>query len=279
MHSLASKASSLSCLIFCLLGVPTIAQSQVWEATQLGDSPIELRAYWEPLTDAVYNFDKNPLIRELKVAEEKKTWKSSDFQPFLPTNDAKLGDLWEVDPRKVLPILKQFHVGARSQLHHGSVASPGGWACLSSVGDNFAEVHFRIHAEFLLEGDGGTMKSSWFTPAQFQGRMTVDNIAKKVVAFQIGVPLQSANVDINLPIGADIGRIPRMELLGGKFPEPVNDGRRIAKEQIEKLLATKFYRFAEIDWYDLAEARALSIKTGKPLHVIALFGSLDDESC
>ncbi len=256
-----------------------VTDGQTWEAEQLGDATIDLDAYWEPMSDAVYEFDKKPQIRELKVATKRLTRRSSDFQPFLPEQTVQTGDAWQVDPELVVPILKQFHEGARAELHHGFVSAPGGWACLSALNDEFAEISFRIHAEFLLDGDGNSPDSSWFTPAQFKGRLLIDITSNQVVAFQMGVPSQSANVDINLPIGADIGRIPRMELVGGTFPEALQDAGQISDLESRQLLARKFYPFAEVDWLSLDEARAESLETGKPLHVIALFGSLDDESC
>ena len=255
------------------------ALGQTWKAGQLDDTTIELEAYWEPMTDAVYAFDEKPLIRELKVAEGRKTRRSSDFQPLVPVKDVETGDAWKVDPVQVVPILKQFHAGARAELHHGAVSAPGGWACLSALSDKFAEISFRIHAEFMLEGDGDFRTSSWFTPAQFKGRLVIERTSNKVVAFRIGVPSQSANVDINLPVGADIGRIPRIELVGGMFPDFPQGTRRLSDKESRKLLARKFYPFAEVDWLSLADARMQSLETGKPLHVIALFGSLDDESC
>ena len=255
------------------------ARSQTWEVGQLGHDTIDLKAYWEPMTDAVYGFDKKPLIRDLRAAEKRKTWRSSDFQPMMPPQSVKTGDVWKVDPERIVPLLKQFHSGAQAKLHHGAVSAPGGWACLSALDQQIAEIRFRVHAEFLLDGDGDFRTSSWFTPAQFQGRLRIDVNENKVIGFQMGVPLQSANVDINLPVGADIGRIPRMEIVGGSFPELPPGTSRISDENARKRLAQKFYRFAEINWLNLAEARGQSMKTGKPLHVIALFGSLGDESC
>jgi hypothetical protein len=76
----------------------------------------------------------------------------------------------------------------------------------------------------------------------------------------------------------DIGSIPRMELIGGTFPELPADARRLQGPSTRKL-ERAFYPFAAIDWLDLAEARKQSLATGKPLHVVLMFGSLPDESC
>jgi hypothetical protein len=113
--------------------------------------------------------------------------------------------------------------------------------------------------------------------------MVVDRRSGEVVAFEWKVPEQSANVDVNVADGggilADIGRTPEMELAGGTFPAFATDARQISEYEVDDALARAFYPFAEIEWLGLEEARAESRETGKPLHVIALFGSLLDESC
>ena len=80
------------------------------------------------------------------------------------------------------------------------------------------------------------------------------------------------------PVSCDIGRIPRLELSGGTFPDLVG-AATIGEPEADRLLARQFYPCAEIEWLELRAACAESRRTGKPLHVIALFGSLLDESC
>lgn len=113
--------------------------------------------------------------------------------------------------------------------------------------------------------------------------MVLDRKRAAVVAFELAVPPQSANVDVNIAVGegisADIGRVPRMSLTGGSFPTYAANAAQLPERAAQDLLARKFYPFAELEWLDLAAARAASLATGKPLHVVALFGSLMDESC
>ena len=251
----------------------------------LGDAALELRAAWEPVTDTVYKFDQRPLIQNLRPAAERMQHGAERFRPLLPTDPVAVGDTWRIDVEQVLPLLRQFHAGATAELHHDGgmgLGALGGWGCLRALGATHAEVAFRVHAEFLLEGDGRRGGSSWFTPAQFRGRLLLDRQRNELVGFELGVPAQSANVDINLAEGdgvvCDIGRIPCMDLRGGEFPT-WTPATAIPEREAADRLARRFYPLAEIDWLELPAARAESVRTGKPLHVIALFGSLADESC
>jgi hypothetical protein len=146
-----------------------------------------------------------------------------------------------------------------------------------------AEIVLRAHGEFLIAGDGTENRSSWFTPAQFRGRLSLDRKSGRVVAFELGVPRSRANVDINLaePPGttADIGSVPRLELAGGAFPKPDESAAQISEHEAARILERRFYPLAELEWLDLPAARAASVASGKPLHVVMLFGSLLDESC
>lgn len=87
-------------------------------------------------------------------------------------------------------------------------------------------------------------------------------------------------------VEADIGFVPRLEL--------VANGERLAADgelsreawttrldagRAERLLAERFYAFATIDWLPFDAAVREAAASGRPLHVVALFGTLDDESC
>jgi len=52
-----------------------------------------------------------------------------------------------------------------------------------------------------------------------------------------------------------------------------------AEAEMNAALAQQFYRFKRIQWIEFGRAAALARTTGKPLHVISLEGTLDDESC
>lgn len=248
---------------------------------------LELRATWQPLTDTVYGFEKKfALVRELAPAAERAAYGVERFRALLPAQPVAVGDTWRIDVEDVLPFLRQFHAGATADLHHdggSGVSAPGAWACLRLCDADFAELRFRVHADFLIAGDGSRGKSSWFTPAQFRGRLLIDRRRAAVAAFELAVPQQSANVDVNIADGGgvicDIGRVPAMALSGGDWPALPAAAPQLGEVEVDELLAKKFYPLAAIDWLDLPAARAASLATGKPLHVVALFGSLLDESC
>lgn len=254
------------------------------EATANGDPSIELRAYWEPLTDTLYHFDRRCAICQgWKPAVERKSYSDEDFRPFLPPAEASLGDTWALHPRDFVPFLRQIHPGATHSLHHGNGVR-GAWACLRSRGPERAEVMMRVHAEFVLEGTGMPGQSSFLTPAQFEGRLVFDPRTGVVHAFRLALPDHGANVDLNIlseqGVSVDIGRIPRLELVGGEaLPDAIAGADEISLAEARGRLERKFYRFAEIEWRTLEEGVVRSKATGRPLHVVMLFGALTSESC
>jgi hypothetical protein len=255
------------------------------------ETGLEVTAYWEPFAESRGKFAETwDELRTLQPAHATKTYAAEDFRAFLAREQTAVGEVWELDGERLLPFLKQFHAGATLQLHHGFVAAPGAFACLRARDDRYDEVVFRLHAEFLLS-DG----KSFYTPAQFAGRVLFDRAAKRVSYFRCHLPPRNTNVDVNRfqppkdgkdtggppMLMADIGYAPRMELVGGD--EPLANGFRgkeaIEPKAAEQKLARRFYKFSEIHWLPWDEAVAESVRTGKPLHVVALFGALDDESC
>lgn len=249
---------------------------------------LELTATWEPFRDSVYGFGKRfALVRELAPAKRKQTFDAVDFRRLLPPRAVRVGDVWKVEVAHVLPFLKQLHRGATGQLHHGGgqagITAPGAWACLRALSETHAEIVLRVHADFLIDGDGTRGRSSWLTPAQFRGRLRIDRRERRAIAFELALPDQSANVDLNIKQArgyiADIGRIPRMEVRSRSLRDDVPFDRQITLAEARQKLRRQFYPFARVEWLELEAAWKRVKATGKPLHVIALFGSLTDESC
>jgi hypothetical protein len=248
---------------------------------------LELTARWERLTDTVYRFEhEHALIRDLAPADPIERHDAARFDALLPKKPVAVGEVWPVDVDAALPFLRQLHAGATRELHHdfgAGLAAQGGFACLRALDDAHAEIVLRLHADFRIAGDGTLGATSWFTPSQFRGRIAIDRRRGEIIGFELAVPSASANVDVNVAIDgnvtADIGRVPRMEVAGGEFPELAADAAQIAVATADQALARALYPFAAIEWLDLETARAESRESGKPLHVIALFGSLMDESC
>ncbi len=257
------------------------------------DDAVELTAVWEPIAESVYGtHTRYPQLQDLKPARSTAPYEASVFAPFLPPETAVVGETWKIDADAALPLLRQLHEGATTRLHHGFGASPGAWACLRAVDGDRAEVLFRVHAEFVLVPGDDLGSTSWLTPAQFEGRLVVDRVRGAVEHVRLHLPPRNgSNFDVNLPMNpdpeaaaggriiADIGFIPRMELFSDEEAPAIAYTEEIPIDDARLKLARRFYRFAEIEWRTLPEALAEAQTRGIPLHIVALFGALDDESC
>lgn len=254
---------------------------------------LTLEAFWEPCRESKYRlFEESEVLRAPKPAEGRHTYTAADFVPFLPKESVEVGTTWSVDARAVLVFLRQFHPSARSALHHGFGAYEGTWACLRASSADRFEVLFRAHAEFELAG-GVT-----FTPAQFEGRLVFERSRRAPLSCSLTLPNRNTNVDVNVPVeyepapgqpkvkgmSADIGWVPRMELVGGtalalEGAQQLEWTSSIPMEDARARLARRFYGFLAIEWLPFDQAVLRSHEFGKPLHVLAMFGALDDESC
>ncbi len=267
-----------------------------------GTASVQVQADWEPIADATYNlhqptqekFDRlkaglpEPVNMELEDALELfnfkplhplKNYSTADFQVFLPPSTANVGDIWELDPKGILPFLCQFHSGATTEItifSRRTHRSEGSKACLRAISPDYAEVVFRIHAQFVLDVSGIRL-----LPAQFAGRLVLNRKEGAVVEFSLFLPPRNSNVDVNAFRAADMAFIPRMEL----FTLSSTPGREIVwetaitEEEARKKLATAFYKFAKIGWSPIEDAVELAKATNRPIHALVLFGALVDESC
>ena len=263
---------------------------------------VQVQAHWDPIADATYNLHqptkeqfarvkaKCPELVNMeweqalelfntKPACPLKNYSTTDFQVFLPSSTAKVGDVWELDLEKTLPFLRQFHPGAETEISissHRTPKSEGAKACLRAISSNYAEIVFRIHAQFVLDASGVRL-----LPAQFAGRLVLNRKEGVVVAFSLSLPSRNSNVDVNAFKAADMAFIPRMEL-STLSSAPIHEiawETAITEEEARKKLATAFYKFAKIEWVPIEDAVELARATNRPVHALVLFGALDDESC
>ena len=264
---------------------------------------VQVQAHWEPIADATYNLHepteeqfartkaKCPELvnmeweQALELFNTKpmyplKDYSTTDFQVFLPSSTAKVGDIWELDPEGILPFLCQFHSGAATEITIFSRRihkSEGAKACLRAISPNYAEIVFRIHAQFVLDASGVRL-----LPAQFAGRLMLNHTEGVVVAFSLLLPSRNSNVDVNAFRAADVAFIRRMELStlsSGLSTHEITWETAITEEEARKKLATAFYKFAEIEWIPIEDTVELAKGTNRPIHALVLFGTLDDESC
>ncbi len=244
-----------------------------------------LRAVWEPLAGSHYGLYGSERLKTLLGAgpsEPERAHPHASFARLLPAPSTALGEPFALDPELFLPFLRQFHPGATARLHHGGT-SEGAFGCVTArAGDGCLELLYRVHADLVLEPD-----AVFLTPAQFEGRMLWDGARAR--EFSLALPPRNSNADINArvdddPAGfvADIGFIPRMELAGRSSEESgAGDAwdERLAADEARARLARAFYPFAAIAWSPLDAALQRARLERKPLHVVILFGTLDDESC
>ena len=237
-------------------------------------APLTVRATWERIAEGRWNLhQKYRKAFEYAPVEPFRDYAPSVFQPFLPRGPVAVGDVWRLDEARLDPILGQFHRGVTTQLRRGR---SGAYACLRAVSERYAEISFRIHGEVELVSD-----EVYLTPGQFAGQLLIDRKQELVAGFRLYLPDRNTNADVNAYRFADIVYIPKMELMGGNasLRETIEWRTVLDEGEAAERLARRFYRFLNVDWADLETAIGRSRLEDKPLHVVILFGTLDDESC
>ena len=252
---------------------------------------LQVHAHWEPIADSTFRMHKalpeHVELFDLAPNQPVKEYRTDAFSAFLPSSTVTVGDVWELDANSVVSFLHQFHPGATADLGYGE---EGAFACLRACSSDYAEIAFRIHAEFTLksaayqewqeENDERESKAR-FIPSQFAGKILVNLKSGTVRAFSLALPARNSNVDLNAYGGADMVYVPRMELLATDETDQdeIAWDAAITTEEALRMLALKFYKFAEIDWLPIDEAVVQAKATHRPIHAILVWGCLDDESC
>lgn len=180
-----------------------------------------------------------------------------------------------------MALLRQLHTNPNLDMHGNTGDSRGSWACLRAYNDQFADIMFRIHAEFKLE-DG------WFTPSQFAGNLTIDRSEGTIAFFKISVPEGTVNFDVNWKEDkddsyyiTDAGFCSQIELRAGT-QDVVKDSEFeevLTQEEVERALMLCFYKFQQINWVAPDQALDIAQLQQKPMHAISIDGPLVNESC
>lgn len=242
-----------------------------------GASEVSLKGFIAPVEYTQYNFHvKWDALANLRVAEPEKRHPASVFRAFLPDKAVAAGDLWQVKEEGALTLLRQLNPNPRFNLDVNNGDSYGLWACLRAYNDAFAEIVFRIHAEFVLD-DGR------FTPSQFKGHLVIDRISEKVTSFKMYVPEGIVNFDVGRDSTRtiDIGFCPQIEL-HTETQAVLSDTdvvESITQEEAERKMILRFYKSQQINWVSLEEALEMMQAQQKPVHAISIDGPLADESC
>ena len=218
-------------------------------------------------------------LANLRVAEPEKQYPASVFQAFLPSEAVSVGDHWQIEGDSVLTLLRQLHPNPNLDIGINAGDSRGLWACLRAYNDQFADIVFRIHAEFNFE-DGR------FTPSQFTGHFVTDRTGEKVAFFEMYVPEGPINFDVGWRQEKysiiDSGLCSQMELRVGT-QNPIQDAKftegSITQEEAERILRRRFYKWERINWVPPEQVLDMAQTQQKPIHVISIDGPLADEAC
>ena len=252
---------------------------------------LQVHAHWEPIADSTFRMHEAPPehveLFDLSPKQPVKEYRTDAFTAFLPPSAVTVGEVWKLDANSVVSFLRQFHPGATADLGYGE---EGAFACLRACTSAYAEIAFRIHAEFALnsaayqawqEENDEWESEARFIPSQFAGKVVVNLESGTVRAFSLALPVRNTNVDLNASGGADMVFVPRMELLATDETDQneITWDAAITTEEAHRALELKFYKFAEINWLPIDEAVAQAKATHRPIHAILVWGCLDDESC
>ena len=239
-----------------------------------GNAEVLVTGFIAPIEHTLSHFHIEwDALANLRVTEPKKEYSTSVFQCFLPAESISVGECWQIEEAGVMELLLQLNPNPNLDMHIDSGDSSGLWACLRAYSERFADIQFRIHAEFKLDG-------GWFTPSQFTGNLIIDYIEEKVVYFKMYVPEGTVNFDLNWD-SADAGFCSQMELTTGTgdVVQDTEFAASITQEEAERALILCFYKSQQINWVSPYQAVELAEEQAKLIHVISIDGPLADESC
>ena len=257
-----------------------------------GDTKIPIKGFIAPIEYTLANYhveyEWNELAN-LRVAAPEKEYSTSIFRAFLPDEAVSVGTPWQIEQTRGLELLRQLHPNPHLDMR--GYGDPGLWACLRAYTDEFADIVFRIHAEFKL-GDG------WFTPSQFTGHLIINRPEETVSFFQMHVPEGPVNFEVGWQDEKswddsnwimDTGFCAQMELRTGAeavlqditthLESAMSGSTAITQEEAERLLNCQFYKSEQIDWVPMEAALELAQAQQKPIHAISIDGPLADETC
>ena len=307
------KVLGIGCLMFVLswqYGFADEAPTPNRIALTLdNNSTVLVKGFIAPIEYTQDNFHLTwDALANLRVAEPEKHHPTSVFQAFLPTearlqkgrekpslqelkrfppenpikkrNSTSVGEVWQIGQDGLLELLTQLHPNPNLDMHLNSGDSRGMWACLRAYNAEFADIVFRIHAEFKLE-------NGWFTPSQFTGNLVINRTEGKIAFFQMYVPKGTINFDVNRyhgagpSFGADIGFCPQIELRTGteNIIQDAKFSEAITLAEAKRVLTLRFYKSQQINWVSVNEALEMAQAQQKPIHVVSTNGPLDDEAC
>ena len=247
------------------------------------DAEVSVKAFIAPIEHTLSHFHIEwPALANLRVAEPEKRYPVSIFPVFSPKgNRFQSVNAGRLKKQGVLALLRQLHTALNLNMDDDSGDSSGQWTCLRAYNDRFADIAFRVHAEFKLE-DG------WLTPSQFAGNLIIDRLEGKIAFFEMSVPAGTVNLDIGWKEDkeasysiTDAGFCSQMQLRAGTrdVVQNIEFSTSITQEEAERVLAERFYKSEQINWVSPYQAVEMAEAQVKLIHAISIDGPLADESC
>ena len=247
-----------------------------------GAKTISVKGHIKPIEYTLSNFHEEwDALANFRVAEPEKNHPLSVFHSFIPIESVSVGECWEIEKSGVKKLLQQLHPNPNLDMHLDSGDSQGLWACLRACNQRYADIQFRIHADFRL-------KDGWFTPSKFIGNLIIDRLEEEIAFFKMYVPEGTVNFDVNWkrdkddPYAiTDAGLIQRMELHAGtqENSQNIEYALHITEDEATRILNTQFYKSEQINWVRPEQAVELAEEQSKLIHVISVDGPLADEAC
>lgn len=252
------------------------------EFPKLSEKEVELTASLEPLVgkdmQQIGGTEFEEAFAKFTAAEAKRTYKSSDFSGFLPTQPVRVGEVWKISPGVASKFLSQLHPRVQEHMKRDGA---GAYGMVRASSETHLELLVRIHAQFWLVD-----KKLSVTPAQFETRLLIDRRSNSVEYAAFSVPTEyTRNVNFQ---GQNEGTIlvgmvftPRLELVSG---DPRLLTRQLWSERLEKAFARKqlakqFFTFEQLEWVPLEQAMERAKAEKKAVFAIVLEGVLNDQSC
>jgi len=261
-----------------------------------GDATVSVKGFIAPIEHTQSNYHVEfewDGLANLRVAVPEKAYSASVFRAFLPNEAVSVGNVWQIEEVGALELLRQFHPNSDLDMRdqEGENGTPGLWACLRAYTDEFADILFRIHAEFKL-------RDGWFTPSQFTGHLVINRLEKTISFFQMRLPDGPVNFEVAWQDERswddsnwimDVGFCAQMELRAGgeavlrdvttRLDSEMIGSTGITQEEAERALNRRFYKSEHIDWVSMESALELAQSQQKPIHAISIDGPLADEVC
>ena len=261
-----------------------------------GDTNISVKGFIAPIEHTQSNYHVEFAwdgLANLRVAVPEKAYSASVFRAFLPNEAVSVGNVWQIEEAGALELFRQLHPNSDLDMRdqEGENGTLGLWACLRAYTDEFADILFRIHAEFKL-------RDGWFTPSQFTGHLIINRLEETVSFFQMHVPEGPVNFEVAWQDErswddsnwiVDTGFCAQMELRAGakdvlrdittRLENVTSGSTGITQAEAERALNRQFYKSEHIDWVSMESALELAQAQQKPIHVISIDGPLSDETC